>query len=61
MNEKQLFNDELIETTYLWRFKRLNNRKDSEDLAQEILFAVLESIGKKAGKQLPVLVLANGT
>lgn len=36
--------EELIETTYLYCYKRLGNRQDAEDLAQEILLEALKAI-----------------
>lgn len=41
---KNIINDELIETTYLFCYKRLCNKEDAEDLAQEILCEALKAI-----------------
>ena len=39
-----LMNEEFIETTYLYCYKRLNNPADAEDLAQEILLEALKTL-----------------
>lgn len=43
MNEELLFDTELVENTYLWCYKRLNNSHDSEDLSQEIILEAITS------------------
>ena len=45
---KNLMNEEFIENTYLYCYKRLNNHMDAEDLAQEILLEALTAM--RSGK-----------
>ncbi len=48
MNE--FFTEELIETTYLYCYKRLNNSEEARDLAQDILVEALSAA--KSGKEI---------
>jgi len=48
MHSKDLINEELVETVYLYTHKRLNNKADAEDLSQDILTAALYAIHRGA-------------
>ena len=46
--ESQLFTSDLMESTYLWCYRKLGNTHDAEDLSQEILLSAILSYRKKA-------------
>ena len=48
--EQELFTAELMETTYLWCYRRLENTHDAEDLSQEILLEAIVSYRKRQEK-----------
>ena len=49
-HEQELFTAELMETTYLWCYRRLENTHDAEDLSQEILLEAIVSYRKRQEK-----------
>ena len=51
--ETELFNSELMESTYLWCYRRLSSTHDAEDLSQEILLEAIVSYRKACGKGKP--------
>ena len=51
--ESLLFDSELMESTYLWCYRRLCNTHDAEDLSQEILLEAIISYRKACGKGEP--------
>ncbi|HEX3078664.1 MAG TPA: sigma-70 family RNA polymerase sigma factor, partial [Lachnospiraceae bacterium] len=44
---EELISNELIETTYNYFFKRLNNSEDAKDLAQDILLEAIKALKRK--------------
>lgn len=46
-HEAALFTSELMESTYLWCYRKLGNTHDAEDLSQEILLEAILSYRKK--------------
>ncbi len=52
-HESQLFTSELMESTYLWCYRKLGNTHDAEDLSQEILLEAILSYRKKAQAGTP--------
>lgn len=52
-HESQLFTSELMESTYLWCYRKLGNTFDAEDLSQEILLSAILSYRKKAQAGTP--------
>ncbi len=51
--EQELFTAELMESTYLWCYRRLANTFDAEDLSQEILLEAIVSYRKRCEKGAP--------
>ena len=51
--ENELFNAALMESTYLWCYRKLNNTHDAEDLSQDILLSAILSYRKKAQEGTP--------
>lgn len=51
--ESLLFDGELMESTYLWCYRRLSSTHDAEDLSQEILLEAIVSYRKACGKGEP--------
>ncbi|MBQ4113758.1 MAG: hypothetical protein IJD38_13270 [Clostridia bacterium] len=51
--ESELFTGELMESTYLWCYRRLCNTHDAEDLSQEILLEAIISYRKACGRGEP--------
>ena len=51
--EQELFTAELMENTYLWCYRRLENTHDAEDLSQEILLEAIVSYRKRWEKGMP--------
>ena len=51
--ESLLFDSELMESTYLWCYRRLCNTHDAEDLSQEILLEAIISYRKACEKGTP--------
>lgn len=51
--ENQLFNSELMESTYLWCYRHLGSTPDAEDLSQEILLEAIVSFRKACNKGEP--------
>ena len=51
--ETRLFTAELMESTYLWCYRRLMNTHDAEDLSQEILLEAIVSYRKACAKGTP--------
>lgn len=47
-SESTLFTAELMESTYLWCYRKLGNTYDAEDLSQEILLEAIVSYRKKS-------------
>ena len=52
-HEADLFTSELMESTYLWCYRKLGNTHDAEDLSQEILLEAILSYRKKAQAGTP--------
>ena len=46
MDYKRIIDDELIEKVYLYSYKKLSNKADAEDLAQDILTESLIELHK---------------
>ena len=46
MDCKKIFDDELIEKVYLYAYKKLHNKPDAEDLAQDIFAEALTQLHK---------------
>ena len=51
--ENELFNAELMETTYLWCYRHLESVHDAEDLSQEILLEAIVSFRRACEKGDP--------
>ena len=51
--ESLLFDDELMEATFLWCYRHVSNTHDAEDLSQEILLEAIISYRKACGKGEP--------
>ena len=47
---KRFFTEELIETTYLYCYKRLNDSEDAKELAQDILTEAYAAV--KTGRRI---------
>jgi len=47
MDYKKNIDEDLIEKVYLYSYKKLNNKADAEDLAQDILLEVLIELHKE--------------
>ena len=54
MDYKKIIDEELIENVYLYSYKKLQNKNDAEDLAQDILTEALSEIhrGKEKSKEI---------
>lgn len=52
-HENELFTAELMESTYLWCYRKLGNTHDAEDLSQEILLEAILSYRKKTQSGAP--------
>ncbi|MBQ9779405.1 MAG: hypothetical protein IJW00_00500 [Clostridia bacterium] len=52
-HEAERFNAELMESTYLWCYRKLGNTHDAEDLSQEILLEAILSYRKKVQAGTP--------
>ena len=44
--ENELFNAELLESTYRWCYRHLGNTHDAEDLSQEVILEAIVSYRK---------------